>query len=652
MEATVSLKTKALEDSEVRLWNTSSVHTVAPEPDNDTGLNLVGSPLPSRAPNTFNIPQGRWRPVILRLSCDATSNTSYTQCKLIVSCSDTAQLLHTIYINPLFQTDIRRAHRSLFFRDHVIGIHCRAGPNFGIPIHLSNSNTSDKSSNLSVAGFQSTSSSGLLSSSSETPFLTYPVTSARPFSAGLNIYAPTYLAFSAAPAFNAWFSLFQSYARPEIFVNGVPAIPSHEEKSGQHRKWRSIGLEIHEARGPLGPVSGGVFDFPTGRGVEEGNPSKDSVPLSVDSDIFCEILLDGLQIGRTTTKRIPRGSSSSQSSGSWDTTALAESFVMWRESFEWAELPTLGKLQIVAWKAKAEKERPPPLPGASSVEHQRQRLTSFVSSSLSGSVALLSSAAGFTPKDREPICIGQVEIALSDFRRGELVEGWWALGPLSTKAPWTSGKPSELKLKMRVDEYVIISSLFSESGSPNRRCTILPLSNYSELSSVLQAPDSISFFSPSTADGPTLSAFLPQWHVNQLVKHRHDLSLATSTLIPQLTAALSTEISNYSAKAAAKSSSSSPNTLFRGNSALTKTAEYSMQRLGQDWLMASVGYVVREIIAERVVLDYSDVFKSERKARTGEGSTHAGPDVNAELQAIWCEKMWTSIWNARDDCPQ
>jgi C2 domain len=109
----------------------------------------------------------------------------------------------------------------------------------------------------------------------------------------------------------------------------------------------------------------------------------------VDLDLFCEVYLNNVLSGRTVVKK---------STGSPD----------WHESFLFTNLPPLQKLSIVIWREK--------------------RL-------------------------QKPLVVGTVYITLTNFRRGELVEGWFPV--LSGGAAPACTQVGQLRLKVKVDESAV-----------------------------------------------------------------------------------------------------------------------------------------------------------------------------------------------------
>lgn len=394
-------------------------------------------------PASFDYTHGRWRQAKVRLFCEPSRQTPYdAPNKLVISFPDSPYPLDPIYIYRLFQSDIRRTHYSVFCQSHVVGIHRRAGQVYGVPPILPTPDASQDPNNASGTH-----------TGSHTPSpWTIPVHFLQPQatrldslnlfnstsslqSNDLSSYPPIYIKFHSAEVQDTWFALFHAYALPETFVNGVPSLPVCDEEAVQHRKWRGLNLNIDWLDGLDGSEEGGV---------REGPPSSNKDSLSgshwVDFDFYCDILLDDLLVGRTTIKR-------------WSRPLNSPMRVDWHERFELSDLPSLGNLQLLIWRMKAEKvekERPPM--NSSGTDGQRQRLTSLASSSISAGVALISHAVGFAHKERQQTCIGQVQIALSDFTRGELVDGKWEITSFGSRIPWRMGPPLTTWLKIKVDE--------------------------------------------------------------------------------------------------------------------------------------------------------------------------------------------------------
>jgi hypothetical protein len=123
---------------------------------------------------------------------------------------------------------------------------------------------------------------------------------------------------------------------------------------------------------------------------------------SSDLALYCEIYVNSMLCGRTT---VDKGTDSPA----------------WREKFILSDLPPFENLEIKIWRDR--------------------RLF-------------------------EPIISGTVNIPLSNFRRGEAVDGWFQLMESESTTNPKGFRVGELRLKIRVDEY---------AGSAFRRVFLLIL---------------------------------------------------------------------------------------------------------------------------------------------------------------------------------
>jgi len=84
-------------------------------------------------------------------------------------------------------------------------------------------------------------------------------------------------------------------------------------------------------------------------------------------------------------------------------------------------------------------------------------------------------------------------------------------------------------------------------------------------------------------------------------------------------------------------------TLFRGNTTLTKVMELCMTWYGKAFLEASIGRVLRRLCAEKVAIEV-DPFRS--------GKSTKDVERNVDQLIYWCQEFWTQIYSVRADCPQ
>ena len=91
------------------------------------------------------------------------------------------------------------------------------------------------------------------------------------------------------------------------------------------------------------------------------------------------------------------------------------------------------------------------------------------------------------------------------------------------------------------------------------------------------------------------------------------------------------------------SKSTAHNTLFRGNSILTKTIELFMAFHGKAFLEASIGSPIRRLCSEKVAIEVDPT-------RSGKSSKDIERDL--ELLIYWCKEFWNQIYSARGECPK
>ncbi|CAE6520703.1 unnamed protein product [Rhizoctonia solani] len=201
--------------------------------------------------------------------------------------------------------------------------------------------------------------------------------------------------------------------------------------------------------------------------------------------------------------------------------------------------------------------------------------------------------------------MGTSPIDLGPFRRGEVVKAWWP--GFSMAAGEQHG---EILMEIKFDEEIV-----------------LPLELYSEMKDILIRRNYFELWHDLTTRIP-----IPM----PVSTHLISLALYHGNLGAQLAALAHAEIHN---------TNSSPSTLFRGNSMMTRVVESAMAILGaQGFLESSLGRVVREIYRDKVI------FESSTNGAGG-ANTAAGVIEGADLMAYWLQQMWDSIWKARDGCP-
>lgn len=267
-------------------------------------------------------------------------------CKLISEDStfivyvEGSQLLTSIALGQLFCYDIRHVHRSLLDRKHCLGI-------FDI-----------SKQNLNV--------------SSDLP------------------YGTVYLHFPDAELMDAWMLLLRSHARPETYGEDI-----NRSEGGFYRMWRQITLTCESGRN-LGNVLNSPWTASTNHGDHrfDGDIEMDNVY----AEFYCEIFVNGMLSGRTTTQ-VSQPPSDRHDRGP---------LTLWAEQFLLEDLPPFGNLEVVVRQKKSAKEA---------------------------------------------AIVGSVVIPLICFPRGELLEGSY---PVLTPEELAGLHCGLLNLKLRVDEEIIL----------------------------------------------------------------------------------------------------------------------------------------------------------------------------------------------------
>ncbi|KDR84991.1 hypothetical protein GALMADRAFT_233525 [Galerina marginata CBS 339.88] len=204
----------------------------------------------------------------------------------------------------------------------------------------------------------------------------------------------------------------------------------------------------------------------------------------------------------------------------------------------------------------------------------------------------------------KPAVIGITRIALGNFRRGDTVEGWFPV--LQTGSIGTEVQYGELRLKIRVDEEIV-----------------LPYSCYAGLMATCNSRSFLDWMSDLES----------RLKLKAISSHLMSIAVATNVVIEQVQEYALREVDN---------SSTSHQTLFRGNTTLTKTIELCMTWYGKSFLEASIGTVLRRLCAEKVAIEV-DPMRSGKSTRDVE--------KNVEQLIYWCHEFWNQIYSVRAECP-
>lgn len=128
------------------------------------------------------------------------------------------------------------------------------------------------------------------------------------------------------------------------------------------------------------------------------------------------------------------------------------------------------------------------------------------------------------------------------------------------------------------------------------------------------------------------------------------IAVARNTLIEQIFAVADREVDGTPHCESSKQSSGylanvwliAHNTLFRGNTILTKTMEQCMTWYGKPFLEASIGTVIRRLCADRIAIEVDP-------ARSGKSAKDV--EKNVEQLIYWCKEFWSQIYKVRGECP-
>jgi hypothetical protein len=160
--------------------------------------------------------------------------------------------------------------------------------------------------------------------------------------------------------------------------------------SGLYRIWRQVEITCAQGRNI-------VVDYPRAMHEEssrprEGAPDDADAGTSVsDAELYCDIMINTTLCGRTVVKR---------SLGTPE----------WHEHFVFPDLPRLEQLTVLMWQEKKLQTR--------------------------------------------PSMVGSVHISLANFRRGELVEGWFPV--LKNGSSVAALQVGQVRLKIKFDEQIIL----------------------------------------------------------------------------------------------------------------------------------------------------------------------------------------------------
>ncbi|KAF8311202.1 Rho GTPase activation protein [Clavulina sp. PMI_390] len=241
---------------------------------------------------------------------------------------------------------------------------------------------------------------------------------------------------------------------------------------------------------------------------------------------------------------------------------------------------------------------------------------------------------------------GTVVIPLARFRKGDTISGHWPIvappghipggdrnggdGAGTTRRKSASAGSGlgmgsgmvvgELRMKIRVEEL-----------------TILPLERYRPLLDLIRAQPIIKLVTElenriGRIDAPALIRGITSAAMRELGK----LTVLRKDLVQELKDHINIEVAQTALTS---------NPLFRLTTTLTLVVQRTLIRYGDAFLRVSIGPIIRNIIEQNVC------FVADRGLETDRISDKELANGAKEC-AKWCEELWNSIYNHREDCPQ
>ncbi|KAI0033182.1 Rho GTPase activation protein, partial [Vararia minispora EC-137] len=315
-------------------------------------------------------------------------------------------------------------------------------------------------------------------------------------------------------------------------------------EDGLYRLWRQVDITCAQGRNiivdnPRGLQEALVDSSKPGR-TREGTDDTDASTSVSEVELYCDLFINNTLCGRTAVKR---------SLGAPE----------WHEQFVFPDMPQLEQLTVLVYQEKR------PL--------------------------------------AKPIMVGSVHISLANFRRGEIVEGWFPV--LKKGASIAALQVGQVRLKIKIEELIILPGV-----AYSRALDILDTRNYLDWMDDLESKLKIKH----------LSGALSAIAISRDKLLRHILEVADreidGTLNPH-------------------------NTLFRGNTALTKTAEQLMGWYGRLFLEQSLGNSIRRLCMEGVAIEVDPARTNAKDA-----------ERDVERLRSWCADIWKDIYGARAQCPE
>ncbi|KAK7203053.1 hypothetical protein BZA70DRAFT_291488 [Myxozyma melibiosi] len=444
------------------------------------------------------------------------------------------------------------------------------------------------------------------------------------------LVTPVYFFFESRTLMEVWFVLFRSMSLPELYG------PDTGRVSGSFRQIRTLNIRI---------IDGKIL-WPRGPGL-----SVDSTFMPKAIDSYVDIELNDKVRARTRVKY-----------------GTAKPF--WREDFSFPDLPFL--VNSVKLKLRSRNRKNPDL---------------------------LSDAT-----------IGEVKLLMSDVQQDSDLERWI---PVFNPARGYTGKTGELCVKMQISEYTILAGreydrllellldfsnrltltiadmtgdmkqlstilldIFQSSGQatewlislaeeeiwergnytgPSRQTP--PPTKPAPTSDVISTRPAVPL---SDANAETVFSTVGMSRVSSQERDTNSSSgastLSPGTLSPPESSRSRADLlrdvspSRNEPMAPRTAAIADANLLFRGNSLLTKSLDAHMRRIGQDYLIETLGSTLQKIVDDDVFIEV-DPQKIEPQHQRQSGNNTASLEENWARLEAYLVAIWTKIRESKSKCP-
>jgi len=425
-------------------------------------------------------------------------------------------------------------------------------------------------------------------------------------STSLSLLRPIFLSLESRVLYEVWIVLLRAFTIPQLYGPKQPTLneesalsPSFGTKD-MFRMERSLFVRVLEAR-LMPPISPKV--------AEGHTPQRPGSSAATNlGGYYVEILLDGETRARTMAK--------SEGNTPW-----------WREEFDFLDLPA-----VLSTASLLLKKRPPNNGRNDKAPHEAPPTPD----------AFSSEAGGFTGISFDQTC-GKTDIYLDDLGPNQETEKWWPLVNMY------GNSVGEVLVKVSTEECVILMARDYQPMSE----LLHRFSNGLTLQLAQMVPNELKKLSEYLLNIFQVSGQAGDW-IMALVEEEIDGTLKES---PATRHRFSKRLGSSESNEAHFGSSSDrelfvrdmnnnakveANLLFRGNTLLTKSLDFHMQRLGKEYLEETLSDKLKEINEK----------DPECEVDPNKVSSQHELDRNWRRLINLTEDMWRAIYNSVSRCPQ